>query len=108
MENQLTPKQKKRQQEREIINEYHKNITEAELEPLFQSFLEWKSGSLPYDELTELIHLFHKKNQEIYKDFNYSEPHHLLLLAKMKTGRLTEEDIRNNIRLLEIMGYKEQ
>jgi hypothetical protein len=68
-------------------------VTEQALEPLYGSFLEWKSGSLPYFELTELIHLFHKKNQEIYKDFTYTDHNELLLLAKMKLGRLTEEDI---------------
>lgn len=32
MENKLTPKQQKRQQEREIIDEYHKLVTEQALE----------------------------------------------------------------------------
>ncbi|TVY05573.1 hypothetical protein [Paenibacillus cremeus] len=71
MDSKLTPKQQKQQQEREIIDEYHKLVTEEALETLYQSFLEWKSGSLPYFELTDLIHLFHKKNQEIYKEFTY-------------------------------------
>jgi hypothetical protein len=93
MESKLTPKQQKRQQERELIEEYHKLVTEEALNPLYQSFLEWKSGTLPYFELTELIHVFHKKNQEIFKDFNYTDPKDLLLLAKMKLGRLSEEDV---------------
>ncbi|MDQ1912617.1 hypothetical protein RAC89_19690 [Paenibacillus sp. GD4] len=104
----LTPKQQKRQQESEIIDEYHKLITEEALEPLYQSFLEWKSGSLPYFELTELIHQFHKKNQEIYKDFSYTEHKELLLLAKMKLGRLTEEDIIDNKWLLKRWGYEDR
>lgn len=62
----------KKQQERELIDEYHKLVTEQALEPLYQSFLEWKQGTLPYYELTDRIHLFHKKNQEIYKDFEYA------------------------------------
>jgi hypothetical protein len=105
LEGRLTPKQQKRQQEREIIDEYHKLVTEQVLEPLYQSFLEWKSGALPYFELTELIHLFHKKNQEIYKDFEYTDRKELLLLAKLKLGRLTEDDIVENKRLLERWGY---
>ncbi|MDQ0878278.1 hypothetical protein QFZ77_006937 [Paenibacillus sp. V4I3] len=107
MENKLTPKQQKRQQEREIIDEYHKVVTEQALEPLYQSFLEWKSGIMPYSELTELIHLFHKKNQEIYKDFTYTDYRHLLLLAKMKLGRLSNDDIKENKRLLEFWGYED-
>jgi hypothetical protein len=61
-----------RQLEREILDEYHKMVTEQAIEPLFHSFSEWKQGTLPYYELTELIHLFHKKNQEIYKEFEYT------------------------------------
>ncbi|WP_235549550.1 hypothetical protein [Paenibacillus sp. Soil766] len=70
--------------------------------------MEWKSGTLPYFELTELIHLFHKKNQEIYKDFTYPDYKDLLLVAKMKLGRLSEEDIKENKRLLEFWGYEGQ
>ncbi|KRE37326.1 hypothetical protein [Paenibacillus sp. Soil522] len=108
MESRLTAKQQKRQQEREIIDEYHKLVTEQDLEPLFQSFLEWESGALPYFELTELIHVFHKKNQEIYKDFTYTDHKDLLLLAKMKLGRLTEEDIIDNKWLLERWGFEDK
>lgn len=107
MENKLTPKQQKRQQEREIIDEYHKLVTEQALESLYQSFLDWKSETLSYFELTELIHLFHKKNQEIYKDFTYSDNKNLLLLAKMKLDRLTNDDIKENKRLLEFWGYED-
>ncbi|MBA2937364.1 hypothetical protein HZF08_03530 [Paenibacillus sp. CGMCC 1.16610] len=107
MENKLTPRQQKRQQEREIIDEYHKLVTEQALEPLYQSFLDWKSGTLPHFELTEQIHLFHKKNQEIYKDFTYTDSKHVLLLAKMKLGRLTNDDIIENQRLLELWGYED-
>jgi hypothetical protein len=107
LEKRVTPKQQKRQQEREIIDEYHKLVTEQALEPLYQSFLEWKSGTLPYFELTEIIHLFHKKNQEIYKDFTHTENKNLLLLAKMELGRLTEDDIKENKRLLEFWGYED-
>jgi hypothetical protein len=108
LENRLTPKQQKRQQERETIDEYHKLVTEQALEPLYQSFLEWKSGALPYFELSELIHGFHKKNQEIYKDFTYTDHKDLLLLAKMKLDRLTEEDIIDNKWLLERWGYEDK
>lgn len=95
----------KRQQERELLDEYHKMVTEQALEPLYQSFLEWKKGTLPYFELTELIHLFHKKNQEIYKDFEYTDRRELVLLAKMKLGKLTDEDKAENGWLLERWGY---
>lgn len=107
MDNKLTPKQLKRQQEREMIDEYHKLVTEKALEPLYQSFREWKSGALPYFELTELIHQFHKNNQEIYKDFNLTEYHELVLLAKMKLGRLTEDEIKENKQLLEVLGFED-
>jgi hypothetical protein len=82
----------KRQQERELLDEYHKLVTEKTLEPLYQSFLDWKQGTVPYFELTERIHLFHKKNQEIYKEFEYTGRNELILLAKMKLGRLDEND----------------
>ena len=108
MESRLTPKQQKRVQERNIIDEYHKLVTEEALEPLYHSFLEWNSVSLSYFELTELIHQFHKKNQEIYKDFAYTDHRELLLLAKMKLGRLTEDDIADNKWLLERWGYDDK
>lgn len=41
MERKSGSKQKK-QQEQDLINEYHKMVTEQALEPLYQSFLEWK------------------------------------------------------------------
>lgn len=63
---------------------------------------------MPYFELTELIHQFHKKNQEIYKDFTYTDRKELLLLAKMKLGRLTEDDIIENKWLMERYGYEDK
>lgn len=105
MENKSGSKLKK-QQERELLDEYHKMVTEQALEPLYQSFLEWKQGTLPYFELTERIHLFHKKNQEIYKDFEYTGRRELVLLAKMKLGKLTDEDISENGWLLERWGHQ--
>jgi hypothetical protein len=97
-----------RQQERELIDEYHKLVTEQALEPLYQSFLEWKQGTVPYFELTERIHLFHKKNQEIYKEFEYTSRNELVLLAKMKLGRLDENDIAEYGWLLERWGYEDK
>ena len=51
---------------------------------------------------------FHKKNQEIYKDFTYTDHKELILLAKMKMGRLTEQDINDNKWLLERWGYEDK
>jgi hypothetical protein len=45
MENNFNAKLKK-QQERELLDEYHKMETEQALEPLYQSFIEWKQGTL--------------------------------------------------------------
>ncbi|GGI44427.1 hypothetical protein GCM10008018_07050 [Paenibacillus marchantiophytorum] len=106
MESKQSLKQK-RLQERELLDDYHQFVTEEALEPLYQSFVEWKQGTLPYDELTDQIHVFHKKNQEIYKDFQYSAHSELLLLAKMKLDRLTEEDIIANRWILERWGYED-
>jgi hypothetical protein len=97
----------RRQQERELLDEYHKMVTEQALEPLFQSFLEWKQGTLPYNELTELIHLFHKKNQDIYKEFEYTPRSELVLYAKFKLGRLSEEDVTEYRWILERWGYQD-
>lgn len=96
----------KKQQERELLDDYHKLVTEQALEPLYHSFLEWKQGTVPYFELTERIHLFHKKNQEIYKEFEYTGRNELVLLAKMKLGRLDENDITQYGWLLERWGYE--
>ncbi|WP_156411069.1 hypothetical protein [Paenibacillus sp. Soil787] len=52
--------------------------------------------------------IFHKKNQEIYKDFEYTGRNELVLLAKMKLGRLTEEDISEYGWLLERWGYEDK
>jgi hypothetical protein len=98
----------KKQQERELLDEYHKLVTEQALEPLYQSFIEWKHGTLPYFELTERIHLFHKKNQEIYKDFEYTGHLELVLLAKMKLGRLTNENKSEYNWLLDRWGYEDK
>ncbi|NRF95621.1 hypothetical protein HQN89_32845 [Paenibacillus frigoriresistens] len=97
-----------RQQERELLDEYHKLVTEQALEPLYQSFLEWKQGTMPYFELTERIHLFHKKNQEIYKEFEYTGRNELVLLAKMKLGLLNENDITEYRWPLERWGYEDK
>jgi hypothetical protein len=56
VENKLNSKEK-RKQERELLDEYRKLVTEQALEPLFHSFLEWKQGTLPYFELTEHPHI---------------------------------------------------
>lgn len=105
----MSRKQKSNHQgEREILDAYHKLVTEEGLEPLFRLFLEWKEGTLPYYELTEHIHDFHKRNQEIYKEFNYTEREELVLYAKMKLGRLSEEDIHRYGRLLETWGYNDE
>lgn len=97
-----------RQEEREILDEYHRIVTEEALEPLFKSFLEWRQGELPYYELTEHIHQFHKRNQDIYKEFNYTERDVLVLYAKMKLGRLSHEDISQYGRLLDRWGYRSE
>lgn len=83
-----------RKRDREIVELYHKKITEDELEPLYENFIEWKSGNLPYDELTEDIHLFHKRNQDIWKMFNYNgwDDELLIIQAKSELNMLTEEE----------------
>jgi hypothetical protein len=49
-----------RRRDREIVELNHKKLTEDELQPLYEKFTEWHSGNLPYFELTEHIHQFHK------------------------------------------------
>lgn len=80
---------------KEILNSYHKIVTEDALLPLYQEFQRWTNGELPYYELTDKIHEFHKMNQVIWKKFNYlgvDDPF-LLLEAKKKLGLLTEKEI---------------
>lgn len=81
-----------RKRDREILLEYEKHLTEKELEPLYGHFKEWKSGTLPYDELTELIHKFHQKNQEIWKMFNYDDREYMIFLAKKELNLFNEQD----------------
>ncbi len=84
-----------RQRDRRILDLYHKHMTEKELEPLFDQFKQWKSGELPYFELTEFIHQFHKKNQEIYKTFHYYDDEHLVFRAKKELNMFNEKDLEN-------------
>lgn len=95
-----------RQEEQQILNDYHKWLTEQALEPLYEDFVKWKQGTLPYDELTENIHHFHKRNQEIWKEFEYTERDHLVLYAKMRLGRLTTSDIEQHGPLLDLWGMR--
>jgi hypothetical protein len=83
-----------RKRDREIVELYHKKITEGELETLYTSFQEWKSGKVPYYELTEAIHEFHKKNQKIWSRFNYSGRNDELLIieAKKELNLLNDEE----------------
>lgn len=81
-----------RKRDRELIDQYHKKVTEDELTLLNEKFKEWQSGSLPYYELTEDIHQFHKKNQEIWKLFNYSDREFVLHLAKKEFDMLSEDE----------------
>jgi len=37
-----------RKREREIVERYHQKLTEDSLEVLYQDFLGWKKGKLPY------------------------------------------------------------
>ena len=91
-------KQKKSKDEqkrdREIVELYHKKMTEDALEPLFQNFMAWKKGEQPYYELTEHIHEFHKQNQKIWSTFNYVgwNDETLIFQAKKELNLLTEEE----------------
>ncbi|MFD3449024.1 hypothetical protein ACFDTO_31125 [Microbacteriaceae bacterium 4G12] len=83
-----------RKRDLEIVNLYHKKLTEAELEKLSQSFLKWKEGKLPYYELTDLIHDFHKKNQKIWSMFHDSmNDEFLIFQAKKELNLFTEQDM---------------
>lgn len=93
-----------RQEEQQILNDYHKWLTEQALEPLYEDYVKWKQGMLPYDELTEHIHHFHKRNQEIWKDFAYTERDYLVLCAKTRLGKLTASDTLQHGSLLDSWG----
>lgn len=91
-------KRKKSKDERkrdgEIVELYHKKLTEDALETLFQNFLEWKKGELPYYELTEHIHELYKKNQKNWSTFNHDgwNDETLIFRAKRDLNLLTEEE----------------
>lgn len=87
-----------RKRDREILDLYHKHLTEQELDPLFRSFKQWKTGDLPYYELTELIHEFHKKNQNIWSTFNGGlGREHLIFRAKKGLDMFNENDLKNEV-----------
>ncbi|MDG5789354.1 hypothetical protein QA612_17985 [Evansella sp. AB-P1] len=81
-----------RTKEREIIGQYHQKVTEDALDPLYQRFIEWKNGELPYYELTEHIHEFHKLNRKIWTKFNYNPDDSLLVFEEKKELRLLTEE----------------
>ncbi|MBU9713689.1 hypothetical protein [Evansella tamaricis] len=83
-----------RARNREIIDQYHKKTTEDALQPLYEHFIEWKNGNLPYYKLTEHIHEFHKLNQKIWSRFNHfsSNDDIFVFQAKKELGLLTEEE----------------
>lgn len=69
-------------------------MTEDALEPLYKNFQEWKDGKLPYYELTEKIHEFHKLNQKIWSRFHYDgwNDEFLIFQAKKELDLLNDED----------------
>lgn len=90
------PKKSKeeRQRDRNIVDRYHQKVTEDALEPLYQDFQKWKNGQLAYDDLTEKIHEFHKKNQQIWTMFNYNgwDDEFLIFQAKKELDLLNNDD----------------
>ncbi|KGX91254.1 hypothetical protein [Pontibacillus marinus] len=86
-----------KQRDREILELYHKKVTEEALEPLWNYFEQWKAGEYPYYELTERIHEFHNENQEIYKTFQYLQRERLIFKAKKEMDMFNEEDLQKEI-----------
>jgi len=83
-----------RKRDREIVERYHQKLTEDLLEVLYLDFLGWKKGKLPYYDLTEKIHEFHKKNQKIWSMFNYNgwDNEFFIFQAKKELNLLEEKD----------------
>lgn len=83
-----------RKRDREIVEMYHQKVTEDALNPLYEKFQDWKNGKLPYNELTDYIHEFHKENQKIWTRFNYIgwNDEFLIFQAKRELNLLTEEE----------------
>ncbi|AWC28791.1 hypothetical protein ACRS6Y_08510 [Bacillus cytotoxicus] len=82
-----------RKRDLEIVNLYHKKLTEEELEKLSVKFIEWKEGKLPYCELTEHIHECHKKNQIIWTRFHNMNDEFLIFQAKKELNLFSERDM---------------
>ncbi|MFT9599795.1 hypothetical protein [Mesobacillus sp.] len=83
-----------RERNRDIVGSYHKKVTEEELQGLFNDFMLWKNGDMPYYDLTEKIHEFHKVNQKIWSKFNHNgwDDFLLVLEAKKELDLLTEDE----------------
>lgn len=96
-----------RKRDQEILNRYHQYVTEKELETLNNYFKQWKGGDLAYYDLTELIHQFHKKNQDIYKTFEYTEKEYLIFMAKKELNLFNEKDRQNKTyqRWIDFVNY---
>lgn len=93
----MVKKKKSKEQrkiDRELVEQYHQKVTEDVLEPLYKSFQLWRAGQLPYWELTDQIHEFHKHNQKIWSKFNDFgwDDEILVLEAKREFGLLTDEE----------------
>lgn len=71
---------------------YHQKLTEDKLDVLNEHFRKWKSGEIPYFELTEEIHHFHKENQKIWSLFNFDgwDDEMLIERAKKALGLVEE------------------
>ncbi|MDM5155140.1 hypothetical protein QUF88_15360 [Bacillus sp. DX1.1] len=82
-----------RKRDLEIVNLYHKKLTEDALEKLSVKFVEWKEGELPYYELTEYIHEFQKKNKKIWSMFHDQNDEFLIFQAKKELSLFTEQDM---------------
>ena len=98
MKRQHKKSKEERKRDREIVELYHKKLTEDALLPLYKNFQQWKDGELPYYELTEQIHQFHKLNQTIWTKFNYAgwNDDFLLLEAKREMNLVSEQEKRND------------
>jgi hypothetical protein len=59
-----------REYQQSLIDAYYDFRMHKILDPLCESFQQWKAGELTHDDVIELIHKVHKEHQKIFSLFS--------------------------------------
>lgn len=84
-------------EKKKVVREYQQSMIDAYydlkmhelLDPLYDAFLLWRKVSLTHDELNELIHKAHRKNQRLWGFLRKRRAQWFPASNQMKTGFAT-------------------